>query len=177
MKLSQEEYNVSVIRSCLVNFPEKYVQMKTYRANLLDLTKQMSNIRRSRSWSKENSMEANCLQIAQRIIESRRTLHCVCECIPFQVARLPCLCQRRLFHHDSIHREPVKPNTLSARKAFPKTRAWFLYEVQRHPRWASTLGSLLNLRLNMPNKPTPLEISFEKLSFLSFFFFFFGRLF
>lgn len=69
--------------------------------------------------------------------------------------------------------EPVKPNTLSARKDFPETTAWFLYEVQRHPRWACTLGSLLNLTLNMPNKPTPLEISFEKLSLLVFFLFFF----
>lgn len=73
----------------------------------------------------------------------------------------------------------MKPNTLSGRKAFPKTTAWFLYEVQRHPRWACSLGSLLNLTLNMPNKPTPLEISFEKLSllvfFLSFFFVSFSR--
>lgn len=105
------------------------------------------------------------------MIESRGTLHYACECIPFQVARLPCLCQRRLFHCDSILREPVKLNTHPGRKAFPKTMAWFLYEVQRHPRWACTLGSLLNLTLNTPNKPTPLEISFEILSRLVFSFF------
>lgn len=91
VKLSQEEDNVSIIRACSVNFPGK-----TFTWKLFELTcwtgPKTSNIWWSRFWSKENSMGTNCLQIAQRMIESRGTLHCVCECIPFQVARLPCLC-------------------------------------------------------------------------------------
>lgn len=43
MKQSQEEDNVSIIRPCLVNFPEKYVHMKISQANLLDLTKNVKH--------------------------------------------------------------------------------------------------------------------------------------
>lgn len=39
VKLSQEDDNVSIVRPRSVNFPEKYVHMKTVRANLLDWTK------------------------------------------------------------------------------------------------------------------------------------------
>lgn len=105
------------------------------------------------------------------MIESRGTLRYVRECILFQVAGLPPLCHDRLWLNSQRASE-TQHSLWEKKTPFPKTAAWFLYEVQRHPRWAWTRGSLLNLTLNTPNKPAPLEISFEKLSRLVFFGFF-----
>lgn len=145
--------------------------MKSLLANLLDQTKKNVKHLTKQIWIERkldrNELAADCMEGWLKAEELCAT--CV-SVSPFRW--LDC----RLFVRtacDSIHREPVKPNTLSGKKkAFPKTAAWFLYEVQRHPRWAWTRGSLLNLTLNTPNKPTPLEISFEKLSRLVFFGFF-----
>lgn len=46
VKLSQEEDNVSIMRSCLVNFPEKYVHVKTFRTMLWDWSKNVKHLTR-----------------------------------------------------------------------------------------------------------------------------------
>ena len=104
------------------------------------------------------------------MIESRGTLRCVCECVsPFRWLDCLVFVSAACFCCAWVHRLAVKPNTRSGRKAFPKTPAWFLYEVRCHTRWARSAGESAKpdaehgKKKKKKTSPAPLKIYSEKL--------------